>query len=252
MFSTGWAIALTIALQATPAPAATPALPWPNDRPITHFFQNLGHDLVALPSTRTAKILVVGGGATALSHQWDDRLSAWVTAQGPPAHTAAGRVIGGNPVQWGAAFGLYAAGRIAHAPTISHIGSDLIRVQALAAVVTQGLKFATDRTRPSGASWSFPSGHTSASFATATVLQSHFGWRAGVPAYVLASYVGWSRIRDNVHWLSDVVFGATVGIIAGETVAAHHHRLTVVPVGTPGGAAVYVLWSPSTPAPRRR
>jgi hypothetical protein len=50
------------------------------------------------------------------------------------------------------------------------------------------------------------------------VANHHYGWRVGVPAYVLASGIGLSRIESNRHHLSDVLAGATIGLIVGRTV----------------------------------
>lgn len=58
---------------------------------------------------------------------------------------------------------------------------------------------------------SFPSGHASSAFATAGSLAYSYGWKAGVPAYLVATSIGISRIRENRHWLSDVVGGAFLG-----------------------------------------
>jgi membrane-associated phospholipid phosphatase len=105
----------------------------------------------------------------------------------------------------------------------------------------QGLKYTTSRTRPDGSNdTSFPSGHTASATATATVLQRYFGWKAGVPAYAFAAYVGASRIASDKHHLSDVLMGATLGIAAGRTVtvglAGEQFDVGVTP--TIGGAAV--------------
>ena len=64
--------------------------------------------------------------------------------------------------------------------------------------------------RPS--SFSFPSGHTSSSFASAT---SIFLWnkKYGVPALVLAALIGFSRLYNYVHFPSDVLCGALFGIV---------------------------------------
>ena len=97
---------------------------------------------------------------------------------------------------------------------MAHLGSDLIRAQVLTRVVTQGIKLTVRRARPDGGNFSFPSGHSSGTFATATVLQCHFGWKAGVPAYALATYVAGSRLQENRHYVSDVMFGAAIGILA--------------------------------------
>jgi membrane-associated phospholipid phosphatase len=102
------------------------------------------------------------------------------------------------------------------------------------------VKVAVQRTRPDGTSYSFPSGHAASSFASATVLQQHFGWKAGIPAYAVASYVAASRIQDNRHYLSDVVFGATIGLVAGRTVTIGRGdaKFAVTPLAAPGGAGV--------------
>lgn len=82
-------------------------------------------------------------------------------------------------------------------------------------VLTHTLKFATGRRRPgtSPDRRSFPSGHTSTTFATATSLTLAYGWKAGIVAYPLAVLSGASRVSDDVHWASDVVAGAFLGVI---------------------------------------
>jgi membrane-associated phospholipid phosphatase len=76
-------------------------------------------------------------------------------------------------------------------------------------------------------------------FAFATALERHLGWRYAVPAYVFASYVAVSRLPANRHWFSDAVFGSAVGIIAGRTVTSHEaHPFPVAVAYVPGGAAV--------------
>ena len=107
----------------------------------------------------------------------------------------------------------------------------------------QCAELSVDRARPSGGQHAFPSGHTSATFASAAVLQGHFGWKVGAPAYAVAGLVGWTRVRDRAHWMSDVFFGATLGTIAGRTITRGHRPASwsLVPTATPGGAAVFVV-----------
>jgi membrane-associated phospholipid phosphatase len=117
-----------------------------------------------------------------------------------------------------------------------------LRAQLSVVSWTYAIKFIADRTRPNGDPRGFPSGHASTSFATATVLQEHFGWKVGLPAFVAAAYTGTSRIADNQHWASDVVFGAAVGIACGRTVTIHvrDSRVTLSPVLLPGGVGVAI------------
>jgi membrane-associated phospholipid phosphatase len=230
-----------------PPPATKPAAPvqvspWTDDRPITHFFQNFGKDLRALGSPETAFVLIAGGAAAGAVHPLDDNVATWVHDQ-PGTSTAAdvGNAIGSGWTQDLGAVVVWAAGKGVHNDALAHIGSDLIRAQAVDSLLTGGLKIATQRTRPDGGSDSFPSGHTSATFATAAVIQSHFGWAAGAAGYGVASFVGWSRIRSDRHWLSDVVFGSAIGVVSGRSVArTHTSKWTVAPAKTQGGFAVYV------------
>lgn len=81
---------------------------------------------------------------------------------------------------------------------------------------THALKVTTQRERPDHSDmYSFPSGHTSAAFSTATSLAYSYGWKAGVPAFAMAVASGVSRVADDKHWASDVVAGAFIGIIWG-------------------------------------
>jgi membrane-associated phospholipid phosphatase len=58
----------------------------------------------------------------------------------------------------------------------------------------------------------------------AAVVERHYGRKAGLPAYALASAVGVSRLQRNKHYLSDVLAGATLGYILGRTVARVNGR----------------------------
>lgn len=157
-----------------------------------------------------------------------------------------GAVVGGAAVQAGAALTTYGLGAWLDKPGLERLGRDLVRAQVLTQSVTLAVKYTVQRTRPdSSGQTSFPSGHTSSAFATATVLQSHYGWKAGVPAYAAAAYVAASRLSENKHYLSDVVFGAAIGLAAGRTVGFTVHRTTVAisPLAVPGGAGVTVVVS---------
>ena len=96
----------------------------------------------------------------------------------------------------------------------------------LNSVLTYSIKHAIDRQRPykayptdfialdnhTGGSLSFPSGHTSLAFATATSLSLQYPkWFVIAPSYLWAGYVGYSRMNLGVHYPSDVLAGAILG-----------------------------------------
>ena len=85
-----------------------------------------------------------------------------------------------------------------------------------AAAVTYLLKATVKKERPDGSNFhSFPSAHSAAAFAGATFLQRRYGWKFGVPAYVLSTYVAWSRVYAKKHDVWDVTAGAA-GAVSNE------------------------------------
>lgn len=64
-------------------------------------------------------------------------------------------------------------------------------------------------------SWSdrhaFPSTHTMAAFDGATFLMRRYGWKWGVPAYAVSTYVAWARVYGKKHDWWDVLGGAAIG-----------------------------------------
>jgi membrane-associated phospholipid phosphatase len=91
----------------------------------------------------------------------------------------------------------------------------LARSLGLAAVTTLALNSIIDKDAPNGSSDdAFPSGHSAIAFSAAGFIQKRYGWRSGVPAYAVASYVGWLRVETDDHDAADVIGGAAVGIIS--------------------------------------
>ncbi len=66
---------------------------------------------------------------------------------------------------------------------------------------------------PRPGEFSFPSGHTSSSFAAAAVFYRHLPKKIGIPALVLAGLIGFSRLYVGVHYPTDVLAGAVMGIL---------------------------------------
>lgn|SRR6185503_510045 len=215
-----------------------------NDRSTRQLFTGTVRDIGRVPSAGSAAILALGGAAALGAHTVDNRVnSTFSTGDERRAAFKAGATLGGTPLQLGAAFTTYAIGRAMNKPCAAALGADLVQAQLMAQVFTIGLKQAARRQRPEGAGLSFPSGHTAMAFASATVLQRHFGWKAGIPAYAVASYVAASRVQTQRHYLSDVAFGAALGIVAGRTVPVGHGReLMLAPMTVPrGGGASFTL-----------
>ena len=78
---------------------------------------------------------------------------------------------------------------------------------------TAGLKILIDKQRPNMENGnSFPSGHTSVTFQSASFMQRRYGWKYGAPAYLLAGFTGYTRLNADKHDLTDVIAGAVIGI----------------------------------------
>lgn len=220
-------------------PAGPP--PTPRHTGIKALVTGLIVDFKYVPSRENLMWAGIGGGLALAVHPVDDNVNrALVGGKTAGRIFKPGEILGQLGPLLGTASVVYAAGRLSDTPRVSHVGMDLIQSLAMSEALTQALKYSTRRERPdhSGRN-SFPSGHAADTFAFATALERHLGWRYAVPAYVFSSYVAVSRLPANRHWLSDAVFGSAVGIIAGRTVTSHEaHPFPVAVVAVPGGAAV--------------
>jgi PAP2 superfamily protein len=219
--------------------------PTPEHTGLRALFYNFGEDVKHLPAMQNLYIAAVGGGLALAAHPADRTLNARLISHYDTVNTAfaPGKYIGGTPEQIALSLSTYALGRIFDQPKTSHLGMDLIQAQLLTEMLVEPIKFATRRERPDASNrQSFPSGHAAITFATATVIERHLGWRKSVLGYAIASYVAASRLHDNRHYLSDVVFGAAVGSIAGRTVVHHASDYwAVAPVAVPGGGVALLV-----------
>jgi len=160
----------------------------------------------------------------------------------------------GQPEVYGTiTLGMVGAGLISGDANLTRAGGRLAATLALAGATSTLTKLALGRPRPSesldadgyvpfSGQDAMPSGHTTVAFALATALADdiHRPW-ASVGLYTLASGVGWSRINDNRHWLSDVVGGALVGITSAKLVNGRWRIFGLRPPGVllgPGHAAL--------------
>ena len=219
--------------------------PTPPHTGIRALFSNLVEDVKHLPAMQNVYLAGIGGGLAVAAHPADQSLNARLVSHYDGVNTAfaPGKYIGDTPEQVALSLATYAVGRIFDQPKTSHLGMDLIQAQLLTEMLVEPLKFAVGRERPDGSNHqSFPSGHAAITFATATVIERHLGWRKSLLGYTIASYVAASRLHDNRHYLSDVIFGAAVGSIAGRTVVHHASDYwAIAPVTVPGGGVALMV-----------
>jgi membrane-associated phospholipid phosphatase len=219
--------------------------PTPPHTGIHALFGDLGEDLKHLPALPNLYIAAVGGGLAAAAHPADQSFNAKLLSHYDGVNTAfaPGKYLGNTPEQVALSLGTYAFGRLRDQPKVAHLGMDLLQAQIMSEILIEPLKFATHRLRPDGSNHqSFPSGHAAVTFAAATVIERHLGWRNSILGYTIASYVAMSRIHDNRHYLSDVIFGAAVGAIAGRTVVHHQADYwAMAPVAVPGGGVALMV-----------
>ena len=221
--------------------SSSPTAPAKGNSSFGSLFTDLGHDFASLPSRKNLVALGIGGALALAVRPAERDLTARASKSDPLEDLFEfGSAGGGGWAQIGGALGTYALGLGTGHGQIQILGADLLRAQIVNTALTQSIKMAVQRTRPDQGRFSFPSGHTSATFATATVLQRHFGWRVSIPAYGLATYVAGSRLQENRHYASDVIFGAAIGVVAGRTVKVGRGtgRFIVSPVAIPGGAGI--------------
>ena len=109
--------------------------------------------------------------------------------------------------------------------------------------ITYALKYSIKKDRPDHSDrHSFPSMHTATSFAAAAFIQRRYGWKWGLPAYVLSTYVGWSRVYGKKHDAWDVLAGAAIGAGCSYLFTrpfAKKHQLAVHPVAGEGCYGLY-------------
>jgi membrane-associated phospholipid phosphatase len=122
----------------------------------------------------------------------------------------------------------------------------LVRSLGLSAISTLALNSVIEKDSPNGSSDdAFPSGHTAIAFGAAGFIQKRYGWRSGIPAYVVASYVGWLREATDDHDSADVIGGAAVGILSSYLLTQSFNENVQASVWSDGrsaGLQIQVRW----------
>jgi membrane-associated phospholipid phosphatase len=202
----------------------------------THDTARVGKQTFTNP--RNLKILGVTalGSAALMFTNGDDEIRDMVDDVGFGSSLGdAGFVLGG----YGPALldlGLFAHGRLRDNDRSTEAGKVLASALAIDGITTGAMKIAIGRHRPSAtnsstefdpfsfSNRSFPSGHMSWSFTTATVMAEMYDDKPWVKyaGYGTATLIGVARISDDSHWASDVLFGAVKGYLIGKTVTRMH------------------------------
>jgi len=182
-----------------------------------------------IPFTLVSAALIATDSRTAESlpnteHQkkWSGRIS-----QGGAAYTLVA-----------ASGGTYLLGKITRNRHAQETGLLALHAIGHTQIVTAAVKQLTNRKRPvvldgSAGFWSggdsFPSGHSSTTFAVATVFAYEYRHRPLVPiaAYTVAGAVAASRVAAQRHWVSDIAVGGSVGFLVGRYVYKRHHDPTL-------------------------
>jgi hypothetical protein len=138
----------------------------------------------------------------------------------------------------------------------------MLEAGALSSITAEIFKYGAGRARPNETlrvdDWrkggsSFPSLHVSAAFAIGTVFAESGGdeyrWVRRVVGFGMASGITYERLHGNVHWLSDVVAGAAIGISTGAfTLNRRYSRVSPVAINVAptevGGLSLQFTYTP--------
>ncbi len=122
---------------------------------------------------------------------------------------------------------------------------------AFTAAATAGatliLKYSIKENRPDFSNThSFPSGHSSVTFAAATYIGRRYGWKWSIPAYALSTYTAWGRVYGKKHHWWDVAAGAAIGA-ASAMIFTHpymrKHEAALVPAVSETSAGVVLSFA---------
>jgi len=246
-----------------PAPQAGAAHPKPDQSPppgtgdqrrtVRSYPQNLGYNLIGVVTRGNWAPLAAGIGLTVPALLVDDEVQDYFADHRYHTLADAGQTLGGGLLVGSLTAGLFGAGRVARGDRFRAATYDLSQAILVNGAWTFALKTTIRRQRPDGGDrLSFPSGHASNAFATATVLSRHYGLETAVPAYTVAGLIAVSRMAKSVHHLSDVVFGAAFGYGVGRAVVRRNSRPPTVPgeptPPTPKDPAALGVWPDAGPA----
>ncbi len=196
-----------------------------------------GASYFTYPFRADTKDWLIFAGATAVTYSFM-HADEWVKDKvGRPTSLTLNHDFWDVPTTYGivtyaniTALSTYAVGLFTRQNEIRKVGRMLFQSLSYSGITEMGLRMLVERTRPyyEKGQWdfhlfttnnefqSFPSGHTAVAFAFSTVLAEYFDtYYSRIAFYGLASLTAYARVLNNQHYLSDVFFGALVGISGG-------------------------------------
>lgn len=195
--------------------------------------------------------LTAGLGATGIAYSKDEEVRNWfLKSEHLAGKSKYGEIIGQGYAHVALDFGFFALGKTLNNERMVETSKALAEGLIINAIATNIIKYSVRRKRPNGDSRnSFPSAHASGAFLTATVVSGMYDWdwKVMIPGYLLATFAGVSRLEDDYHWASDVVFGAALGTVIGVAVSSCHknmpEKLTIAPIAGPyNGIGLTYSW----------
>jgi membrane-associated phospholipid phosphatase len=184
---------------------------------------------------------LVGTGATFLAELPKDRLEGFFQGKKSYPFHEPGDVIGSALFAGPVIGGMLWMGRKSDDARFRSFTYSMAQGFVVDQAVIQGAKQLVSSQRPNESNnRSFPSGHPSTAFTSAAIVSHYYGKHAAIPAYLAAAYIGYARMDDGAHRLTDVVAGAAIGYIVGRTVTrrADPDRRFSFNAGVPPGGGV--------------
>jgi membrane-associated phospholipid phosphatase len=178
-------------------------------------------DYIQFDPMHRASYQLIGIGATASWLAWkmeNQALASKTLASWAGDISKFGNTWGDGRTSLALAGLLHVSSKMLSSPELLLASQDLTKSFLLSGTSINIIKFAFRRKRPDGGPRSFPSGHTGTAFAMAPIIHKHFGTVPGLISYGLAFATGIGRVHHNRHYVSDVIFGATLGYWAGKLV----------------------------------
>ncbi len=199
----------------------------------------------ALVSTDNLVPFAVGAAATAASKIPNGRVEGYFAGKPERMFGEPGEYMGSVWVAAPTVAGMLFLGRKSEDARFRSFTYSLAQGYVINQSIALGIKKVARSQRPNQEnSLSFPSGHTASAFTWATTVDHYYGHKAGTLAYLAATYVGYSRLDERAHRLTDVVAGAAIGYIVGKTVSRRANpdrRMDWNVMVPPGGGAALSL-----------